>query len=738
VTRFGLLGTVVVRDGDVLSPVNPPMARTLLAALLVSANRIVPAERLVDVMWNDSPPASAIASLHNHVARLRSRLAGTGAVIRTVAPGYLLNVAPDDLDVEAFTGHVDRAARASATGEWAAAEASLTAALALWRGDPLADVTSQVLRTSEMPRLHQLLLDAQEARVDAYLHLRRYPEAIAQLHSLTAAHPLRERFHEQLMIACSRAGRVADALAAYQRARQVLRDELGIEPGPSLQELHHQVLTGDPAVSSVPPRVTVPLQASVVNTPGPARGPAGPVQLPADTADFTGRDAQVASLCDELAREPDDARPGAVTIAVVTGMGGVGKTTLAIHAAHRLRSRFPDGQLFANLDGGGITPRRPAEVLARFLRDLGVPDGAIPDGLEERAARYRSLLAGRRVLVMLDDARDATQVRPLLPGSATSAVIVTSRHTLVDLSRSRLLRLDVLDDRESLELFNSIVGEERVAAEQAATAGVLGSCAGLPLAVRIAASRLASRPRWSLAHLATRLADEQTLLSELTAGDLGIRASLAVSYEALREARPQSARVFRLLGLASTADISLPAVAALAGQPQAEAAQALEDLVDSHLLDCPAPERFRMHDLVRSYAAELAKDADAADERKAALDAMFRWYRDHAISEGLLGDAYLDRGAAQDAVAHYERALAAYTATAPSHIERAGVLRSLGHALLALGRASEARDAWRLAIPIFDRDHDPKAAELRERLESVATTSPDKTAPGPGRTILTP
>ena len=632
--RFGLLGRVVVRDGDVLSAVNPPMSRTLLAALLVSANQVVPAERLVDVMWNDSPPASATASLHNHVAKLRSRLAGTGAVVRTVAPGYLLNVASGDLDVEAFTGLLDRATQVGAAGEWAAAEASLTAALALWRGDPLADVTSEALRASETPRLQQFLLDAQEARVDACLHLGRYREAIAELGALTVAYPLRERFHEQLMIACSRTGRVADALAAYRRARKVLRDELGIEPGASLRELHQLILAGDPAVSAVPPQVIVAkTPASALGAGHGTPGLAAPAQLPSDAADFTGRDAQVGSLCGELASEPADARPGAVTIALITGMGGVGKTTLAIHAAHRLRDQFPDGQLFACLYSDCFRPTCPAEVLARFLRDLGVPEGAIPDGLEERASRYRSLLAGRRVLVVLDAAHDAAQVRPLLPGSATSAVIVTSRNTLVDLSGSRRLHLDVLHEHESLELFRAIVGQARVAVEQAATADVLRACAGLPLAVRVSASRLASRPRWSIAHLAMRLADERTRLSELTAGDLSIRASLAVSYDALCGTRPESARVFRLLGLADRAAISLAAVTALAGQPRAEAAQALEALVDSHLLDCPAPERFRMHELVRSYAAELAEAVDTLDDRNAALERMFLWYRDQAPSQ---------------------------------------------------------------------------------------------------------
>jgi tetratricopeptide (TPR) repeat protein len=361
----------------------------------------------------------------------------------------------------------------------------------------------------------------------------------------------------------------------------------------------------------------------------------GPAQLPPDTADFTGRVEQVDLLCGLLGAEPAQDRPGAVVISAISGMGGVGKTALAVHVAHRLRDRFPDGQLFVSLQGA-TRPLRPAEVLARFLRDLGVPDTAIPAGEAERAARFRTLLAGRRMLILLDDARDVSQVRPLLPGTAGCAVIVTSRSALPGLPGSTLLDLEVLDQDAAQALFCAIGGPDRAAAEPAATASLLASCDGLPLAIRIAASRLASRPGWSIAHLADRLADESARLAELTAGDLAVRATFAVSYDTLPEAgdpaEPDPAQAFRLLGLASGRVLSLPAIAALAGRPVDAMATALEILTDAHLVESPAPDRYRLHDLLRSYAADLAQHTETTQQRTAAIDRLLRWFAEQAVA----------------------------------------------------------------------------------------------------------
>ena len=609
-----------------------PMARNLLAALLLNANRVVSVAQLVDVLWGDDPPVTAVASLHNRVMGLRAFLAAGQAAtgqegaeraapgvgsgrIRTVAPGYLIEVAAGDLDLEVFSGLLARGREACAAADWEKAADELEAGLALWRGDPLEDVTSPLLRETEVPRLMLRRLDAQEALVDAYLQLGRIQEAIGDLGGLTAAHPLRERFHAQLMLACYRAGRRADALAAYRRAREVLADELGVDPGPELQQLHQRILAADQRLA----------------TPSPIPAVIRPAQLPADVADFTGREEQVKQLYDLLSQERGSSRPGAMVISAIVGAPGMGKTALATHVAHQVADIFSDGQLHVSLQGAS-GPVEPFEVLGRFLRDLGMPDSAIPAGEDERAGRYRTLLAGRRILVVLDDARDAAQVRPLLPGSATCAVITTSRHDLTSLAGAVPLSLDVFGYDEARALFTAIAGAGRVSGEPEATASVLAYCGGLPLAIRIAAVRLASRPFWRVASLAGLLSDESSRLSELTGGDVAVRTSFAVSYRALLADDPDTARVFRLLGLVGTTTISLPAAAALADRPQGQAAQALEILADAHLVESAGRTRYRLHDLLRIYAGELAERDGTSEQRRDAIRRMLTWYCQRAVA----------------------------------------------------------------------------------------------------------
>jgi tetratricopeptide (TPR) repeat protein len=354
------------------------------------------------------------------------------------------------------------------------------------------------------------------------------------------------------------------------------------------------------------------------------------MQLPADIGDFTGRELHVEQLCQLLAAGHDDDNPGAVRVALVAGAGGLGKTTLAVHAAHRMRSQYPDGQLYVDLQGAGPRPASPSDVLARLLRDLGVDGAKIPGSPEERAALYRTHLNGRRILVLLDNARDAAQVRPLFPGSSSCAVIVTSRSRLSDLVGGGLVHLDVLDDIEALALFSRIVGADRAAAEPDATAELLITCAGLPLAIRICAARLAARSNWTIRSLANRLNDEHRRLDELKVGDLAVRASFEVSFASLPESVTPGGvalgHTFRTLGQWQAPSIGLSAAAALLGEPEAEVADALEFLVDTHLLESPAPDQYRFHDLLRVYAAERGM----ADEPKEALtDATCRlaeWY----------------------------------------------------------------------------------------------------------------
>ena len=645
--EFGVLGPLQVNGG------NASLAgkqRVVLATLLLRANGVVPVDALIDAMWDDAPPPSARTTLQGYVKQLRQN-AGLqiGGRVVTRPPGYLITVADGELDLDRFTGLCDRARPLADRGDWRGASGLFGEALALWRGEPLADVPSAVLERSEAPRLAELRMRAVESRVEMDLRLGRHAGLVAELRRLVSAEPLREGLHEQLMLALYRCGRQAEALQVFRAIDRRLRGGLGIAPGPELSRLHQRILTADPSLDGrgTPVDGEVPADAvTLMAAPAAAAPPVVPAQLPADTVDFTGRDEQVALLCGLLTPPPDRARPGAVVISAVAGMGGIGKTALAVHAAHRLRDRFPDGQLYVSLRGA-TNPLPPSEVVARFLRDLGDRDAAIPAGEEERAARYRSLLAGRKVLVVLDDARDAAQVRPLLPGSAGCAVIVTSRNMLPDLPGATPLGLGVLGPDEALTLFSAIIGVPRAAAEPDATARVLACCAGLPLAIRVAGGRLASRPAWTVAQLAARLADKRDRLAELAVGDLAVRASFAVSYAALTSggagardsdgAGPPGvdpARLFRLLGLPDMAELPLPAVAALAGQPAALVAVTLETLTDACLLESPSPDRFRLHDLLRSYAADLAARTDRAEDRDAAIGRLLHWYAGRAVLAG--------------------------------------------------------------------------------------------------------
>jgi DNA-binding SARP family transcriptional activator/Tfp pilus assembly protein PilF len=637
--EFGVLGPLQVNGRDILLPAKQ---RVVLAVLLLRNNRIVPVEALVDALWDDAPPSSARTTLQGYIKQLRQNAdAGAGGRLVTRPPGYLMKLGTDELDLDRFTRLCDRGRAAAAEGNWHGASDLPREALQLWRGDPLADVPSATVQQAEVPRLAELRIQAVESRITADLRLGRHAELVARLRQLTIAEPLREGLHGQLMLALYRCGRQAEALEVFRGIDRRLRGELGISPGPELRQLHQRLLAGDPTLIEGAARGTsMPAPAVEVPAPRPAAVtgslPVRPAQLPPDTTDFTGRAGQVRSLSRLLGAPPSPDRPGAVVISAVAGMGGIGKTALAVHVAHRLRDRFPDGQLYVSLLGA-TRPLPPGEVLGRLLHDLGDLDEAIPAGAEERATRYRSLMTGRRVLIVLDDALDAAQVRPLLPGTAGCAVIVTSRSTLADLAGAAQLSLDAMDEEEARHLFAAIAGERRAAAEPEAMAEVLACCAGLPLAIRIAASRLASRPAWSVAQLGVRLAGERDRLAELAVGDLAVRASFAVSYHALPGGHQAAAggadpaRVFRLLGLPGMAELSLPAIAALTAQPAAQVAVALEALTESHLLQSPAPDRYRLHDLLRSYAGELAGQIDSQQERDAALSRLVTWYGEQTV-----------------------------------------------------------------------------------------------------------
>jgi DNA-binding SARP family transcriptional activator len=719
--RFRLLGPVEVRAGEDWRGIGAPKWRSVLAALLIYPGQIVSAETLIGELWRDEPPARAANLVSIYVLRLRRLMDDPdGHLLVTRAPGYLLRVSGDETDALLFEAMVRDGRRAFAAGDPEGAARRLTEALGLWYGRPLADVPPTPLVEAEAERLAELRLGAVELRITAELALGGHEQAVSELRRLLADHPLREGLWLLLMRALDGAGRHAEALEVYGQARDAISEQLGVDPGAELRQLHAELLAKDTAApagavfvtgGTTPPQ-TPPLSGGLPappNPPGPARrgrqAPASrPAQLPADVADFTGRDEQVKRLSDLLSGTGASGDPGAVRIAVVAGAGGLGKTSLAVHAAHQVRRRFPDGQLYVDLLGATAAPLLPADVLARFLRDLGVDGRDIPVDEDERAARYRTTLARRRMLVVLDNARDAAQVRPLLPGSASSAVLITTRSRMPDLASTKLVDLNVLDDDEALKLFVKVVGEQRPAAEPEATAELLDACAGLPLAIRICAARLVTRSGWTIRAMAGRLTDEHRRLDEMRAGDLAVRASFEVSFTSLPPSTDKQgidpARAFCLLGLWQGPSISSAAAAALSGVPEYSAADALEVLVDTHLLESVATDRYRFHDLLRVYAAERAADDLPAAERDAALTRLLTWYMRtaDAAASALAPHRYnipLDASTGDDvpalSFATSEEALAWYDD------ERANLLAATRQA----AGSGLHEIAWRLPAPLF-------------------------------------
>ncbi|HZM77630.1 MAG TPA: BTAD domain-containing putative transcriptional regulator [Candidatus Limnocylindrales bacterium] len=581
--EFRLLGPVEVRSGEVSVPLGGAKPRTLLAALLLERGRLVPAGRLVDLIWGDDPPETARALVQTYVASLRRAFAAAGLpddVIVTRPPGYAIEVPADTVDLEVFRRLLRKARAASEPAP------ILREALALWRGPALSGLERTRL-AGEAARLEAMRLTATEERIAADLAAGHHDRLLAELTALVHEHPVNERLRAQLMVTLTRLGRRSDALASYAECRERLAEELGVDPGPELQGLQLAVLRGDP-------------------DPRPAPHSEVPRQLPHLTNDFTGREAHIERLLKT---------PG---IRVITGAGGTGKSTLATKVCHDLAPSLPDGQLYAELRGMSDTPAEPAEILGRFLRALGVEPERIPDGAGERAEMYRTLLAGRRMLVLLDDAGGEQQVQPLLPGSPGCAVVITSRHRLGGLPGARPVELDVMAPAEALAFLSTVIGEERVAAQREAAEQMVAHCGWLPLAIRVAAARLANRPRMPLSWLADRIADESHRLNELSPGDAGMRASIGLSYESLDT---QAKRAFERVGYFGVPDFAPWVITWLTGQDGQELA---ERLVDAQLLEFAGPDRlgtlrYRMHDLVRLYARERAELAETNQELSRAI-----------------------------------------------------------------------------------------------------------------------
>ncbi|MDQ7804779.1 BTAD domain-containing putative transcriptional regulator [Amycolatopsis sp. A133] len=588
--RFYLLGPLTVTVSGRALALGGAKQRVLLAHLLLNANRMVSPGQLIDILWAGEPPTSATANLQTYVWRLR-RLLPEGAVLRTHGPGYSLVADPGDVDAHRFTRLVADAARVAKDGSPESALTLLAEAEALWRGDPLEDLPTAPAWDAELGRLVENRLAAVEERLALQVRLGRHDPAIAELTVLLAEHPYRERLWQQYLLALAGAGRRAEALRAYTTARERLVTELGVEPGPELRALQAAILTGEPL-------------------PGPASAPAGPSplrQLPADLPDFTGREEYVRELAGLLGAGPAPV--------VLTGAPGTGKTALAMHVAHGLADRFPDGQLYVDLAGTGA-PRDPAEVLADFLHALGVTGNTVPAGLGQRAALFRSRLAGRRMLLVLDDTATAAQVRPLLPADAGCAVLVTTRGRLPELAGAKHVELTVFGEREAAQLLAELAGADRVEGEPAEAAAIVRCCGYLPLAIRIAGARLAGRQAWSLRTLHDRLADESSRLSELRVGDLGVRPSFELS---LRQLPPSARTAFGRSAVLGAQDFPSWVIDALLDRDGTH--DVLDVLVDANLVslvgqDSSGHPRYRLHDLLRCYATELLAQEPFAQRRE--------------------------------------------------------------------------------------------------------------------------
>lgn len=626
--EFGILGPlVVVSDAGHEIRISSPKVRALLAVLLCRSNRPVRIAELIDALWDSAPPPKARDGLRVHLHHLR-RAIGAARIGRR-PEGYQLLVAPGELDVDRFRTLVADARSGTARQDPERTGNALGKALALWRGPALAGVDQGQMLGAEARRLEDLRLETLEQYFEAELALGRYVEISSDLRSLTTQHPTRETFRGQLMRALAGRGLLAEAAEVFEATRAVLADQLGLDPGPRLRELHLAILREDPALVSGLPTSTAAAPGTVV-----------PRQLPAHLVRFVGRGAYLERLDALVAASGRDAV--AMPVVTISGPAGIGKTTLGVYWAHRVAARFPDGQLYLDLRGfdPSHAPITSATALANLLVALGVPTRSVPVEAVEREGLYRSLLADRRVLVVLDNAHDAAQVRPLLPGSVGCLAVVTSRKRLSGLvaSGARPLLLDFFDADEAGELLRDRLGADAVAREADAMTDLVARCGGLPLALSIVAARAEALQGMPLRDLAGEISRTRRTLDAFAGDDpnVDLRAVFSWSYQALSA---PAARMFRLLALHPGPDVTTPAAASAAGVSAGSARAALTELLAASLLQLSRPGRYAYHDLIRAYAREVAEVDESPDERSHAQRRILAHYLQTAAAATLLLDS---------------------------------------------------------------------------------------------------